>query len=170
MEEWVNNMTPKDVLQQSMSVYKDSIKTRIKLLGKQILFVDDSQEMLTLIETRLRDKNLLEGYWMMSNPVFAKHTLDWLMSEGVLLSDYIKCAVLDIDFGIYNKDISVNDLVKILVEYNVPVILYSAIQESKWHSYVDSKFHDKVEFISKVDIQAINKIYTVITEKESIAL
>ena len=171
MEEWVNSMTPKDVLQQSMSVYEDSLNNRLKLSGRQVIFVDDSQEMLNLIEIMLKSKfNLLEGYMIEPNPVFAKHTLDWLISRGISLSSIIKCAVLDVDFGIYSKDVSVNDLIKLFQRDNVPVILFSAMKTETWKKYVKPEYHDKVEFISKTDAQAMNKIYTVITEKESIAL
>ena len=164
-------MTPKDVLNQSMALYEDSLKNRLKLSGKQVLFVDDSPEMLNLIEIMLRSKfNLLEGYIIEPNPVFAKHTLDWLISRGIAINDFIKCAVLDVDFGIYGKDVSVNDLIKLFLKSNVPVILFSAMPKDKWKQYVESQYHDKVEFISKADTHAMNKIYTVIVEKEALSL
>lgn len=162
-------MTPKDVLNQSMALYEDNLKNRLRLSGKQVLFVDDSPEMLNLIEIMLRSKfNLLEGYIIEPNPIFAKHTLDWLISRGIAINDFIKCAILDVDFGMYNKDVSVNDLIKLFYRNNVPVILFSAITKDKWKKYVDGQYHDKVEFISKSDAQAMNKIYTVITEKEAL--
>ena len=161
-------MTPKDVLQASMSLYENNLKNRIKLSGKQVLFVDDSQEMLNLIEIMLRSKfNLLEGYIIEPNPVFAKHTLDWLISRGIAINDFIKCAILDVDFGIYSKDISVNDLITLFIKKSVPVILFSAIAGETWKKYVLPQYHDKVQFISKAEAHAMNKIYTVITEKEA---
>jgi hypothetical protein len=52
--------------------------------------VDDSQEMLTLIEVMLRNKfNLLEGYIIEPNPEFARHTVEWLMSRGIAINDFI---------------------------------------------------------------------------------
>lgn len=164
-------MTPREILNQSMALYEDSLKNRLKLSGKQVLFVDDSPEMLNLIEIMLRSKfNLLEGYIIEPNPIFAKHTLDWLISRGISISDFIKCAVLDVDFGIYNKDVSVNDLIKLFLKNEIPVILFSAIHETKWHDYVNYQYHDKVKFISKADTHAMNKIYTIITEKEAMSL
>ncbi len=164
-------MTPKDVLNQSMELYADSLKNRLKLSGKQVLFVDDSPEMLNLIEIMLRSKfNLLEGYIIEPNPVFAKHTLDWLISRGIAINDFIKYAVLDVDFGIYSKDVSVNDLIKLFLKSNVPVILFSAMPRDKWKTYVENQYHNKIEFISKADTHAMNKIYTVIVEKEALSL
>lgn len=164
-------MTSKDVLQQSMAVYEDSLKRKIQLSGRQVLFVDDSPEMLNLIDILLKSKfNLLEGYMIEPNPVFAKHTLDWLISKGIAINDFIKCAVLDVDFGIYGKDVSVNDLIQLFLDSNVPVILFSAMAGDSWKKYVGKSYHNKVKFISKADAQAMNKIYTIITEKEALSL
>jgi hypothetical protein len=166
MEEQVSRMT--DVLQQTMSLYEDNLKNRFKLSGKQVLFVDDSQEMLSLIDIMLRSKfNLLEGYIIEPNPIFAKHTLDWLISKDISINDLIKYAILDVDFGIYNKDVSVNDLIKLFKDNNVPVILFSGMENDTWKKYVKEEYHSYVKFISKLDIHAINKIYTIITEKEA---
>lgn len=163
-------MTPNDVLQQSMAVYEDSLKHRIQLSGRQVLFVDDSPEMLNLIDIMLKSKfNLLEGYMIEPNPVFAKHTLSWLIERGIALNEVIKCAVLDVDFGIYDKDVSVNDLIQLFLTSDVPVILFSAMTGDSWKKYVGKQYHNKVKFISKADIHAMNKIYTIITEKETLS-
>lgn len=162
-------MTTQKVLESSMELYEKTLRNRLKLSGKQVLFVDDSPEMLNLIEIMLRSKfNLLEGYIVEPNPVFAKHTLDWLISREIPLNELLKCAILDVDFGIYNKDVTVNDLIKLFLRHGVPVILFSAIAEDKWHTYVNKEYREEVSFISKNNPHAMNQIYTIITENESV--
>jgi hypothetical protein len=61
-------------------------------------------------------------------------------------------------------------MIQIFLQTSIPVILFSAIAEDSWRKYVDKKYHNKVEFIFKGDIHAMNKIYTLITEKDGMSV
>jgi len=160
-------MTPNDVLIQSVELYDTTLIQKIKLVGRQVLFVDDSPEMLNLIKIMLQNHyNVLDGYIIEPNPVFAKHVLSWYIEKKIELSELIKCAVLDIDFGIYSKSISVNDLIALCLDHGVPVVLFSAIDPDAWHNYVNPAYHDKVTYICKTDPHSMNQIYSIITERE----
>lgn len=160
-------LTPESVLKESVELYDNSLITKIKLAGRQVMFVDDSPEMLNLIKLMLENKyNIIDGYIIEPNPIFAKHVIEWFINKGVPLPELLKCAILDIDFGIYNKSISVNDLIRLCLAHNVPVVLFSAISEDTWKTYVAPEFYDKVVYICKTNPHSMNQIYSIITEKE----
>lgn len=160
-------MTPESVLTESVELYDKSLINKIKLAGRQVMFVDDSPEMLSLIKIMLENQyNIIDGYIIEPNPIFAKHVIDWFVNKNVPLAELLKCAILDIDFGIYNKSISVNDLISLCLTHNVPVVLFSAISEDAWKNYVAPEFHDKVTYICKTNPHSMNQIYSIITERE----
>lgn len=160
-------MTPTEILNQSVELYDTTLINKIKLAGRQVLFVDDSPEMLNLIKIMLQNQyNVLDGYIIEPNPIFAKHVLGWFIEKGITPSELIKCAVLDIDFGIYNNSISVNDLINLCLTHNVPVVLFSAIDPDRWQSYVKPEYHDKVTYICKTSPHSMNQIYSIVTERE----
>lgn len=156
-----------EVLAQSVSTYKDILKDVVKQGGSQILFIDDSPFVLEYIRTQLQlEYNILTGYILQPNPIVANHVLNFLISEGVNLQEYIKCAVLDIDFGMYNKDINVNQLIELFITHKIPIILFSGIID--WKKSVKSEYHDKVKYIKKDSTgNSINLLYTTITEYSS---
>lgn len=157
-------MTASEILNQSVELYDKTLINKIKLAGRQVLFVDDSPEMLNLIKIMLQNRfNILDGYIIEPNPVFAKHVLNWFIEKEIALAELIKCAILDVDFGIYNNNISVNDLINLCLTHKVPVVLFSAIDVDKWQGYVNPEYHDKVTYICKTNPHSMNQIYTIIT-------
>ena len=157
-------MTPNQVTNKSIEMFDDAILQAANN-GRQILFVDDSDAMLEMLKTVLRTRfHLIEGCLTIPNPYFIKKRLEWYIEKGIKLSDLFKYAVLDIDYGIYNKDVTVNELLNLLINNGVPVILFSAISDNKWQMYVDSKYHSAVKYVNKADPHSMNIIYTLIKE------
>ena len=152
-----------EVYEQSISTYHDILEKTIMLDGSQIMFVDDSPAILQYIQLQLRLKyNLLHGYIIEPNPTLAHRVVTFIINQGIELGRYIKCAVLDIDFGVYNNQINVNTLIKLFLDNNVPVVLFSGLME--WKKEISEEFHSKVTYINKCDKDAIAKLYAVIIE------
>lgn len=155
-----------EVLAQSVCTYREILEKTVELGGSQIMFVDDSPEMLQYIQLQLKLKyNLMHGYIIEPNPILAHHVTHFIISQGIQLNKYIKCAVLDIDFGIYNKSISVNTLIKLFLDNNVPVILFSGLSE--WKEEVHAEYHERVKYIYKCAKDSIQQLYSAITENSN---
>jgi hypothetical protein len=158
-------MTLTQATNESIELFDDAILKHAAHSGRQILLVDDSDAMLELVKAVLRTKyNLIEGCLAIPNPYFIKKRIEWYIDKGINLKDLFKYAVLDIDFGIYNKDVTVNDLLSLLISNGIPVILYSAISDNKWKHYVNKEYHDEVTYVNKANPHAINIIYELIKE------
>lgn len=157
-------MTPQQILESSVASYKVNLDVIVKELGKQVFFIDDSQAMLNLIDSLLKQKFHFYGYIVEPNPSFAKYLLEWLISKNIPINELIKHAVIDVDFGMYSKQVTVNDLIDIFHKYNIPVTLFTALEQKDLPKHVSKGFLDKVSYVSKLDAQAINKIYTLIQD------
>jgi len=162
-------MTPiEKAFEQSFETYKRIIDEKVELGGSQVLFIDDSPEMLKLIQIQLELKyGIMQGYLIEPNPVFALHVLRAFSEKDISLGRYIKAAVLDIDYGKYSKEVSVNDLIEILSNHSIPIILFSSLSEDKWKNYVKPCYHDIVKFVQKADSNSLGKVYAIIQERNS---
>ncbi|MDD4292207.1 MAG: hypothetical protein PHX51_08265 [Clostridia bacterium] len=150
-------MTTDLLLKEAVSIYESTLEKKVELGGSQILFIDDSPEMLQFIQISLEHKfGMLQGFLVEPNPVFALHVLKFLVAKNVELRMFIKCAVIDIDFGIYNKTIKVNDLVQFFRLHKVPVILFSGIEN--WQKHIDKEYWSDIAYVYKGDADAMNKI------------
>lgn len=158
-------MTPSGLLTNAVELYEQTLKKKVTLGGSQILFIDDSKEMLQYIQIQLEcNYGMMQGYIIEPNPVFALHVLEFIIAKGITLDQFIKCAVLDIDYGVYNRQVTVNDLLKLLLHNNIPVILFSSYDPDKWKTLVDPIYHDRVKYICKSDKNSMGLVYAQIQE------
>jgi len=118
---------------------------------RYVLFADDNPAILSLISVFMQSHGL--NNFILSENINSAMSVIKKLNGG--FHHIIGFAVLDIDFGVMGGN--VNDLIKILLDKNVPVIVYSAL--NNWKKYINADLIDKITYISKGNTKSLSLIY-----------
>lgn len=127
---------------------------------RYVLFADDNPAILSLISVFMQSHGL--NNFILSENINSAMSVIKKLNGG--FHHIIGFAVLDIDFGVMGGN--VNDLIRILLGKDVPVIVYSAL--NAWKKYIDADLIDKITYISKGNPQSLSMIYDKVIEEFSI--
>lgn len=122
---------------------------------RYVLFADDNPAILSLVSVFMQSHGF--NNFILSENINSAMAVIQKLNGG--FHHIIGMAVLDIDFGIMGGD--VNDLIKVLLPKNVPVVVYSAL--SNWQKYINDEYIDQVTFIPKGSPESLISIYNLIS-------
>jgi len=123
---------------------------------KYVLFADDNPAVLSLMSVFMQSHGL--NNFILSENINSAMSVITRLNGG--FHHIVGIAVLDIDFGVMGGNI--NDLIKILIKKDVPVIVYSAMKH--WQKYILPEFIGQVSFIQKGSKNELIDIYQKVVE------
>lgn len=128
---------------------------------RYVLFADDNPAILSLISVFMQSHGL--NNFILSENINSAMSVIKKLNGG--FHHIVGFAVLDIDFGVMGGN--VNDLIRVLLDKEVPVVICSAL--NAWKKYIDSDLIDKITYVSKGEAKWLSMIYDKVIEEFSVA-